>query len=61
MAGAKVILVSDAGEEQVITHGLDRMVLQLDLQQSYLLSIERPGCISKQLVFNTTVPELLHS
>jgi hypothetical protein len=32
------------------------MVLQLDLQQSYLLSIERPGCISKQLVFNTTVP-----
>lgn len=40
----------------MLTAGLTRFRLELELQKDYLLSFERPGCMSKQLQFNTRVP-----
>lgn len=57
MDQARVVVVSNGGYRHVITEGLAHFSLQIDLQRSYLISFERPGCISKQLLFNTTVPD----
>lgn len=57
MDGARVIVVSADAEPKVITEALDRFTLDLDLQAEYLISFERPGCVSKELRFSTKVPE----
>ena len=54
--GAQVIVLTKDGEAQVLTEGLSHFTLSLDLQKDYLVSFERPGCVSKQLRFNTNVP-----
>ena len=54
--GARVIVVSEDGASEVLTEGLARFTLDLDLQTEYLISFERPGCISKELRFSTKVP-----
>lgn len=57
MDGARVIVVSADREPKVITDALDHFTLDLDLQAEYLISFERPGCVSKELRFSTLVPE----
>jgi hypothetical protein len=56
LEGSQVIVITREGEAQVLTKGLSRFTLHLDLQKDYLVSFERPGCVSKQLRFNTNVP-----
>lgn len=56
MEGARVIVVSKDTEQQVVDDNLSHFRLELGLQKDYLFSFERPGCMSKQLRFNTAVP-----
>ncbi|MBS1546560.1 MAG: hypothetical protein JST38_21565 [Bacteroidetes bacterium] len=56
MDGAVLVVASKDGQQQVISAGLGHFTMQLDLQRSYLLSFEHPGCTTKQLMFNTEVP-----
>lgn len=56
LEGSQVIVITRDGEAQVLTRGLARFTLDLDLQKDYLVSFQRPGCVSKQLRFNTNVP-----
>ncbi|MBK6891747.1 MAG: hypothetical protein IPH00_01045 [Flavobacteriales bacterium] len=57
MAGARVIIVTPDEEPRTLTTGLAHFSLHLKLNTDYLLSFERPGCVSKQLQFNTAVPD----
>lgn len=57
LEGARMIVVSKEGDAEVRTTGLEHFTLSLELGRTYLLSFERPGCVSKQLLFNTEVPE----
>lgn len=54
--GARMVVVSK-DETTVLDRGLDHILLDLKLHASYLIAFERPGFISKQLLFNTGVPE----
>ncbi len=56
MTGARVIIVTPDEEPRTLTTGLAHFSLHLKLNTSYLLSFERPGCVSKQLQFDTGVP-----
>lgn len=56
MEGARVIVVSHDKEPEVLTGNLSHFTLTLDLHKDYLLSFERPGCMSKQLQFSTKLP-----
>ena len=57
MTGARVIILGPDQSSRVLTEGLDHFTLRLELNTEYLLSFEREGCVSKQLQFNTSVPE----
>lgn len=57
MEGARVIVVSHDKAPEVLSANLSNFTLTLELEKEYLLSFERPGCMSKQLQFNTKVPE----
>lgn len=57
LEGARMIVVSKEGDAEMRTDGLAHFTLPMELGRTYLLSFERPGCISKQLLFNTAVPE----
>ncbi len=54
--GAQVSVLRDARPVTVLTEGLGRFSMRLDLQHTYLLTFEREGCITKQLYFDTRVP-----
>lgn len=54
--GSQVIVITKDGEAQVLNENLSHFTLNLELQKEYLVSFERPGCVSKQLRFNTNVP-----
>lgn len=56
LEGSQVIVITRYGEAQVLTGGLAHFTLEMDLQKDYLVSFQRPGCVSKQLRFNTNVP-----
>ncbi|MCO6483753.1 MAG: hypothetical protein J5I62_13265 [Flavobacteriales bacterium] len=56
MEGTRVIVVSRDTEQQVVDENPSHFRLELGLQKEYLFSFERPGCMSKQLRFNTAVP-----
>lgn len=57
MTGARVIILGPDRSSRVLTEGLDHFTLRLELNTEYLLSFEREGCVSKQLQFNTSVPQ----
>lgn len=56
ITGARVIILTAEETPRVLTENLDHFTLRLELGTTYLLSFERPGCVSKQLRFNTWVP-----
>ncbi|MFZ1686494.1 MAG: hypothetical protein WAU70_03670 [Flavobacteriales bacterium] len=56
LEGARVTVFHEGRTSGVLTNDVARINMQLDLQSSYLLSFERAGCITKQLLFDTHVP-----
>lgn len=56
LEGARVVVFHEGRTSQVITNDVSHIAMRLDLQSSYLLSFEREGCITKQLLFDTHVP-----
>lgn len=54
--GSQVIVLSKGGEVRVLEEELAHFTFALDLQEDYLISFQREGCVSKQLRFNTHVP-----
>ena len=56
LEGAQVSVLRDTRPVAVLTKGLARFSMRLDLQHTYLLTFEREGCITKQLYFDTRVP-----
>jgi hypothetical protein len=56
LAGARVVVYKNGEKERVITTGLNKLGMDLDLNASYVLSFEKDGFVSKKLSFNTRVP-----
>lgn len=57
MEGAKVVIVSSTGSSKILSDDLRHFTYRLDLHSDYLISFERPGCVTKQLLFDTHTPE----
>jgi hypothetical protein len=55
LAGTRVVISEYEGPTTVLTNNLHRFTLPLKLQSVYLLSFEREGCATKQLLFDTHV------
>jgi hypothetical protein len=55
--GTRVIIERDGVQINVLTGDVARVSLRLDLGHVYLLSFERKGCMTKELLFDTNVPE----
>ena len=55
--GTRVIIERDGVQINVLTGNVARVDLRLDLGHVYLLSFEREGCMTKELLFDTNVPE----
>jgi hypothetical protein len=55
--GAIVVIMGHAGQANVLRSGLAHFEHALPLQSTFLLSFEREGCVTKQLYFDTHVPE----
>lgn len=56
---ASMVVERDGSIIAIHTTGLDRFELPLELQRIYLLTFQHPGCIEKQLLFDTHVPDAL--
>lgn len=56
LEGARMIMVDGTGAPTVLEQGLAHFVITLDLNSTYLLSFERPGCVSKEVLFDTSLP-----
>lgn len=54
--GARMIIIDMQGGTEVIDRGLARFKRTLPLQTSVLIAFERPGCVTKELYFDTHVP-----
>ncbi|MFT3885274.1 MAG: hypothetical protein QM724_07545 [Flavobacteriales bacterium] len=56
LAGTRVIVVDRDGPSTIISESVGHFTLPLSLDRTYLLSFEREGCVTKQLLFDTRVP-----
>lgn len=56
LAQAKVHVVPFGAAAYTLPMGTDRFVLDLPIDDTYLLSFERPGCPTKEVHFDTRVP-----
>lgn len=54
---AAVTVLKDATEERKLTSGLEAFHLKLELGHSYTLVFSKPGYVTKELVFDTNVPQ----
>ncbi len=54
---AKITVAPANGATYSLTEGTTRFVLDLELNNSYIVTFERPGCLTKELYFDTSVPE----
>lgn len=57
LAEAKVIVIPEHGAPWLVDQDLAHFSVKLELQGKYLLSFEHRGSVSKQLLFDTTVPQ----
>ncbi len=57
LEGMRIVVLPQDGEIQVLTRNVFHLNMSLELQTTYLLAFERPGCVTKQLYFDTHVPE----
>ncbi len=56
LEGSRMIIIDKQGGTEVIDQGLARFKRTLPLQTSLLIAFERPGCVTKELYFDTHVP-----
>jgi hypothetical protein len=56
MDGARMLMVNASGHVLVMERGLEHFTVPMDYNASYLLSFERPGCVTKQVLFDTSLP-----
>ena len=54
--GARAVIVSDDAATMVLREGLAHFAHPFQLQTRYLISFEREGCVTKQILFDTHVP-----
>ncbi len=57
MEGARVVVERNGAPVEVLKEDIGRIHLQLELQVEYKLSFQRKGCMTKELFFDTRVPE----
>jgi hypothetical protein len=55
--GARVVIDRDGVQLNVLTGDVGRINMRLELGHVYLLSFERKGCMTKELLFDTNVPK----
>jgi hypothetical protein len=56
-ARTRITILPADGEIYILDQGTRRFVLELKLNNTYLVSFEHPLCITKQLFFDTRVPD----
>lgn len=56
LAGARMIMVDERGTSVVMESGLDHFAITMDLNSRYVMEFQRPGCVTKQVLFDTSVP-----
>jgi hypothetical protein len=56
LAGARMVMVDDRGTAVVMENGLDHFAITMDLNSRYVMEFQRPGCVTKQVLFDTSVP-----
>lgn len=54
--GARAVVYKNGEKERTISSGLSKFSLDLDLNNSYIISFEKDGYVSKKLSFNTKLP-----
>ncbi len=57
MEDAQVTIVPSVGDPYTLEKGISRFMLELDLDKRYLVIFEHPECLTKQLYFDTEVPD----
>lgn len=56
LVGARMVMVDHLGHSVVLTTGLSRFSLSLELNSEYLLEFSQEGCVTKQVLVDTRVP-----
>ncbi len=54
--GTRVVVYRNGTKDRVVTNNLSKFSLELDLNQSYVLSFEKEGFVTKKLSFDTHAP-----
>ncbi len=54
--GCRMVVYKNGEKHRTITSDLQRFSLELELNESFILSFEKPGFVTKKLSFNTRVP-----
>lgn len=57
IADASITVVPANGSAYALNKGTQKFVLELDLNNTYLVIFEHPRCLTKQLYFDTRVPD----
>ena len=54
--GTKVVVYRNGVKDRVVNNNLSKFALDLDLNQTYVLSFEKDGFVTKKLSFDTHAP-----
>jgi len=54
--GSRVVVYKNGAKERTITVGLNKFSLDLEINQSYIMSFEKDGFVAKKISFNTKAP-----
>ena len=57
LAGATVTVFQDNAQKEQLTESLRHFALELELGHSYRLVFSKPGCVTKELLFDAHTPE----
>lgn len=56
LEGSRVVVFKNGVKERTITAGLNKFSLDLEINQSYVMSFEKNGFVAKKISFNTKAP-----
>ncbi|MBL8001080.1 MAG: hypothetical protein JNL05_03880 [Flavobacteriales bacterium] len=56
LEGARMVMVDGSGNVLVMEQGLEHFTVPMDYNANYLMAFERAGCVSKQVLFDTSLP-----
>jgi hypothetical protein len=56
LSGARAVIYKNGEKDRTVTTNLNKFTLELDLNENYVISFEKPGFVAKKLSFNTRVP-----